>query len=272
MLYKAKNGIVEISGGSMEYAVFGSGGRDLILLPGLGDALRSMKGMALPLALMYRAFAKDFRVWVFSRKAPLYEGEGTRDMALHQLEAMDALGIKKAALWGVSMGGMIAQHMAAEAPERFTKLVLTVTCARPNDVIKSSVGEWISLAEKGAHRAFMDSNMRLIYTEEYYRKNRWTIPLTAALTKPRSYERFFIMARACLEHDAFERLRDIKAETLIIGGEKDMSLGGEASREIAGEIAGSRLIMYENYGHGLYEEAKDFNGKVLEFLTPSLSF
>ena len=112
----------------------------------------------------------------------------------------------------------------------------------------------------------MDSNMRLIYTEEYYRKNRWTIPLTAALTKPRSYERFFIMARACLEHDAYDHLAGINTPTLVVGGEQDKALGGEASREIASQIPGSVLRMYNQWGHGLYEEAKDFNDLILKYL------
>ena len=43
-------------------------------------------------------------------------------------------------------------------------------------------------------------------------------------------------------------------------------LGGEASKEIAGRIPGSELFMYEGYSHGVYEQAKDFNGRVLEFL------
>lgn len=51
----------------------------------------------------------------------------------------------------------------------------------------------------------------------------------------------------------------IKVPTLVIGGEKDITLGGDASKEIAGIIPGAELRMYEQWGHGLCEEAKDFN-------------
>jgi pimeloyl-ACP methyl ester carboxylesterase len=44
-------------------------------------------------------------------------------------------------------------------------------------------------------------------------------------------------------------------------------LGGDASREIAEKIPNAQLLMYEQWGHGLYEEAKDFNQAVLEYLT-----
>jgi pimeloyl-ACP methyl ester carboxylesterase len=51
-----------------------------------------------------------------------------------------------------------------------------------------------------------------------------------------------------------------------MGGEQDKSLGGDASRELAGQIPGAVLKMYPQWGHGLYEEAKDFLPTVTEFL------
>ena len=86
------------------------------------------------------------------------------------------------------------------------------------------------------------------------------------MIKPKSYERFFIQADACLTHDASERLGEIDAPTLVIGGEQDHALGAEDSREMAAAIPGAQLKMYPEWGHGLYEEAKDFNGTVLDFL------
>ena len=86
------------------------------------------------------------------------------------------------------------------------------------------------------------------------------------LTKPKSYDRFFVQADACLTHNAYENLPRIQAPTLVIGGEKDRSLGCDASREIAAKIPGAELHMYAQWGHGLYEEAKDFNRVVLDFL------
>ena len=261
-----QNGTVLLSDGKMDYIRFGRGERQLIMLPGLGDALRSVKGTALPMAVMYRMFAKDFTVWMFSRKQPLKEGCTTRDLARHQAEAMEKLGIKKAHIFGVSMGGMIAQWLAVDHPEKVEKLVLTVTSAQPNAVLTESVREWISLARKDDPAGFMDSNLRRIYSEAYYRKNRWMAPLVGKLTKPKSYDRFFIQAEACLTHDAAGELGRIQAPTLVVGGEKDLALGGEASRQIAAAIPGAKLHMYPQWGHGLYEEAKDFNGLVLEFL------
>ena len=266
MLYNAKNGTLKIGGSEMDYIRFGTGGKILVMLPGLGDGLRSVKGTALPMAFTYRVFAKDFTVYAFSRKNALPEGYTTKEMAADQAAAMEQLGIQKADVLGVSMGGMIAQYLAIDYPEKVGRLILTVTSARPNPVLTESIGEWVSCAKRGDHTAFMDSNVRRIYSEEYYRKNKWLVPIMGRLTKPKTYDRFFIQANACLKHRAYENLHQIQAPTLVIGGEKDNVLGGDASREIVTQIPGAELRMYEQWGHGLYEEAKDFNQTILNFL------
>jgi len=65
-MLNCKNGTVTAGGVTMEYIRFGTGPKNLIMLPGLGDGLRTMKGTALPMGLMYRLFTKDFTVWAFS--------------------------------------------------------------------------------------------------------------------------------------------------------------------------------------------------------------
>lgn len=250
----------------MDYIRFGSGEKHLVILPGLGDGLQTVKGTAIPMTLMYRIFARDYTVWAFSRKNALPVGSTTRDMARDQAQAMEKLGIAQADVFGVSMGGMIAQHLAVDYPEKVGKLVLTVTCPRPNPILEESVREWVDCANRGDHTGLMDSNLRRIYSEGYYRKNKWLVPIMGILTKPKSYDRFLIQADAYLHHDAFEKLPLIRARTLVIGGEKDLALGGDASREIAARISGAQLRMYDQWGHGAYEEAKDFNRTVLDFL------
>lgn len=261
-----KNGTLHLGSDTMHYIRFGSGSRIIIMLPGLGDGLTTVKGTALPMHIMYRAFAKDFTVYMFSRRNALPEGSSTRDMARDVRDAMDALHIGKADLIGVSMGGMIAQHFAADYPERIGKLVLVVTSAQPNPILTESLQEWISLARQGDHAGLMDSNVRRMYSDRYYRHHRWLVPIMGKLTKPKSYKRFFTQAEACLNHDASDRLSSITAPTLVIGGGKDAALGGDASREIAMRIPGAALRMYPEWGHALYEEAKDFNQVVLDFL------
>jgi len=266
MFTDAKNGTVRLVGDTMHFVRFGRGKKTLIMLPGLGDGLTTVRGTALPMAFMYRIFAKDYTVYMFSRRNHLPQAYSTRGMARDLKEAMDALGIDRADLVGVSMGGMIAQHFAADYPEKVGRLVLAVTCEKPNPTLTESVNEWIAYARRGDHTAFMDSNVRRMYSDDYYRKNRWLVPVMGRVTKPKCYERFFTQANACLTHDASDRLARIASPTLVIGGEQDRALGAAPSRAIAAAIPGAKLKMYAEWGHGLYEEARDFNQVVLNFL------
>ena len=139
MLMNAKNGKISVGSSDMDYVRFGRGEKVLVFLPGLGDGLTTVKGTALPMAVMYRIFSKDYTVYMFSRINDLPAGYTTRDMARDQAEAMDVLGIKKADIVGVSMGGMIAQYMAIDHPEKVGKLVLAVTSAQPNPILTESI-------------------------------------------------------------------------------------------------------------------------------------
>ena len=267
MLYHAKNGSLTFPDSTMDYIRFGTGSRVLVMLPGLGDGLRTTKGTALPMAVMYRMFARDFTVYAFSRKTLLPEGCTTRDMARDLNTALEMLDIEKADLFGVSMGGMIAQHFAADYPQKTGKLILAVTCPEKNAIMEAAISQWLQCADQNDHTALMDSNLRLIYSQSYYQRNRWMIPFIGKLTKPRSYDRFRIQAMACLTHSSRHRLAQIQAETLVIGGGQDQVLGCQPSRDIAAGIPQAALKLYPDWGHGVYEEAPDFNETVLRFLT-----
>ena len=253
--------------GNIDYISFGSGAKNLVLLPGLGDSLRSIQDTAVPLSVAYRSFVREYTVYVFGRRHNLPNGSTTRDMARDISTAMEALEIFKADVIGVSMGGMISQWLAIDYPSLVNKLVLVVTSAKPNAVLSESLNEWMDLARRNDHTAFMESNLRRIYSEEYCEKYKWLIPFLGKVTQPKSYDRFFVHAHACFEHNAANHLHMISAPTLVVGGEQDIALDGDASRQIAAAIPNAALYMYQNLGHGLYDEAKDFQHLVLEFLT-----
>ena len=265
-----ENGQLQMDGTTMDYIRFGAGEKHLIFLPGLGDGLHTVKGTALPMALMYHAYGKRYTVWMFSRKNDLPAGYTTRDMATDVKKAMVQLRIPRAHIVGVSMGGMIAQFLAADYPERVDRLVLTVTCPRPNALLRDAVITWMKQARWGKHRELMEDNLRRMYSEKYVRTARWTVPLLSAVTKPASYDRFLVQAQACMDHNAVSVLHEITAPTLVIGGEKDCALGADGSRELAQTIALAELYLYPNGTHALYEEERDFNRRVLDFLARPL--
>ena len=253
--------------GNIDYISFGSGAKALVMLPGLGDSLRSIQSTTLPMSVAYHIFAREYTVYVFGRRHDLPEGSTTRDMARDLNRALEELEIYKADVMGISMGGMIAQWLAIDFPEMVRKLVLVVTTSKPHAVLTEALTEWMDCARRNDHEAFMESNLRRIYTEEYCEKYRWLVPFMGKVTQPKSYDRFLVQAHACFEHNSAEFLGRITVPTLVIGGEQDKSISADESRYLAQNIPGAKLHMYENLGHGLYDEARDFQRRVFKFLT-----
>lgn len=263
---KFEDAVLQIDGRSMDYIAFGRGERILLMIPGLSDGLKTVKGMVLPFSWLYRKLAKWFRVYCFSRANVMADGFTSRDMARDVKLAMDALGIEKASVLGVSQGGMIAQWLAIDFPEAVDKLVLAVTTPRQNEIIQSCISAWEGLAEAHDYKSLVIQTSEIAYSERYLKKFRLTYPFLGIMPKPKSYDRYLVMANACLTHDAYDLLNRIQSPTLVIGGEQDKIVGAQGSRELAERIPCSRLVMYPEYGHGAFEEAKDFQDVVLVFL------
>ena len=261
----AKNALLQIDGRETDYIRFGSGPKPLVMIPGVGDGLKTVKGMAAPFALMYRKLAGDFTVYVFSRRRELPEHMSTRDMAEDLNAAMEALGLTDAAVVGVSQGGMIVQWLALDHPDKVGKLVLAVTLSRPNDTVREAVALWSDMARRGDYRGIMLDTAERSYSPKRIRQARITYRLMGNIGKPKSFRRFLIQAESCVSHNAYDRLADIRCPTLVIGGTEDRIVTGQASREIAERIPGAELVMYEGLGHGLYEEAPDFLTRVAAF-------
>ena len=265
MLLNAKNENIRFNGHDCDYISFGSGDDVLIMLPGVGDGFKTAKGVAVPFSVMYRCFAKDFKVFVFSRRNRMLKGFTTKDMADDLAAIMDKLGIDSAHVFGVSQGGMIAQQMAIRHPEKVKSLVLAVTASRPTGLMRESLSSWLDMAGCDDYKGIMLDTAERSYTGAYLERGR-KLNNILALAKPKDYTTFRILCESCLEHDAYEDLKKINCPVLVIGADRDRVLGGEASKEIASAVPGAELYMYEGYSHGVYEQAKDFNSRVLEFL------
>lgn len=266
MFYNAKNETIAMNDTDIDYIVFGNGKKNLLMIPGLGDGLKTAKGMAVPFALMYRKLAKDYRVYVMSRRNDLPKDFTTRDMAKDIAVVLQKLGVEQTTVIGVSQGGMIAQYLAIDFPDMVEKLILTVTLAKQNDTVQRVISDWMDMAQSGDYKCLMMDTAEKSYSENYLKKNRWMYSLMSNFGKPKSFERFMIMAQACITHNAYYELKKITCPTLILGGKKDKIVTGEASIEIANQICDSELYMYEEFGHSAYEEAKDFLDRVIQFI------
>lgn len=263
MLYEAKEQKLQINNTQIDYITFGKGTKPLIMIQGLNT--RGIKGSAVPLAYMYRIFAKDYKVYLFDRRPDVYEGITVRELAADVAGAMDALGITNADIFGVSQGGMIAQYLAIDRPDLVNKLVLAVTLSKNNDTVKSVVNNWIEMTKQGDMKSLVADMAIKMYSDAYVKRYRLFMPVLTILQKPKDVQRFIILAKACLTCNAYEELNKIKCPVFVIGGRQDKVVSGAASEEIADKL-GCQIYMYDELGHAAYEEAKDFNKRVYDFL------
>ena len=262
MLYNAKEGVLELEGKRLCYISFGKGEKTLIMIQGLNT--RSVKGMALPLAFMYRIFAKKYTVYLFDRRENVDENITVDDFAADTAEAIDKLGLKNADVLGVSEGGMIAQRIAIDRPDLVRRLVLAVTLSRNNETVESVINSWVEMTKAREWKKLVRDMAEKMYSDAYVKRYKLMMPLLTLLQKPKDAQRFISLARSCLTCNTYGELEKIQCPTLVIGGAQDKIVGAEASREIA-ERLGCQIFMYDGLGHAAYEEAKDFNKRVYEF-------
>ena len=264
MFYNLKEGILDFGDGKCRYISFGCGSEPLIMIQGLNT--RGIKGAGASLALMYRCFARKYRVYLFDRREELPERVTIEALARDLAAAMDKLSLCGAYVLGVSMGGMIAQQLAITRPDLVKKLVIAVSASRCNPTIEGAIHEWIRLTREGKFRALVKDMAERMYSEKYFKMYKPFLPLLTLLQKPKDEGRFIKLCEACLTARAYDDLSRITCKTLVIGGGEDKIVSSEASLEIAERI-GCKIKMYEGLGHAAYEEARDFNPTVLEFFS-----
>jgi pimeloyl-ACP methyl ester carboxylesterase len=253
------------------YYRLGSGATPLVVLPGLSDAFKPL-GVSCVQALLYeryyfRRFAADFTVSVLGRPYGLPAGYDTDEMAAEYADAIAALGYDSVACLGISMGGLIAQHLAVKH-NCVSRLVLSVAGRRLGDHGKRTIRRWRDWAAEGEwFRAVLDG-----VPESYTGYRRWCYgPFLRAirplLPTPASEADIVTAAQAALAHDTTGSLGEIDVPTLAIGGTEDTFFPPEILRETAAGIPESRLELIEGVGHGGYEERpRVWNAAIERFL------
>ena len=251
---------------SMDYVTFGKGKKPLVIIPGLGDGLYTVKGMAMPFSITYRKLSERYKIYVFSRINELRQGYTTRDMATDVAEAMETLNLDTAYVIGISQGGMIAQWLAADFPESVQKLILAVTTAKPSQLARERIEHWQKLSQSGTFRDLMLDIAQHSYTQKSYQKWRLLYNIMGRLGRIKDKKRIAIQSQSCLTHNSLEVLKDIHCPTFVLGALEDDVIGVNGSKELAKAISGCQLLILKHSGHALYEENKAFQEAVCEFL------
>ena len=251
---------------SMDYVTFGKGKKSLVIIPGLGDGLQTVKGMDMSFSITYRILAKRYKIYVFSRINELRQGYTTRDMAADVAEAMETLNLDTAYVMGISQGGMIAQWLVADFPEKVQKLILAVTTAKPSQLARERIEHWQQLSQSGNFKHLMLDIAKHSYTQKSYQKWRLLYNIMGRLGRIKDEKRIVIQSQSCLTHDSLEVLKEIQCPTFVLGALEDDVIGVDGSKELAKAISGCQLLILKHSGHALYEENKAFQKAVCEFL------
>jgi pimeloyl-ACP methyl ester carboxylesterase len=196
-------------------------------------------------------------------------------MAEDTIGLMDHLGIEKAHILGVSMGGYIAQELAINYPERVRKLVLGCTYARQDDTGGHTLEyhRGMGLAEgcpadelgRIPIAKVLRAEFPLAFNSRLYRIGTFPfINIYARLMATRGVAAQF---QAIVEHDTLERLQMIQAPTLVITGTGDRIIKPGSSDVLAKMIPDARLVKIEGGPHSVFVGMrKRFNKEVLDFL------
>ena len=197
----------------------------------------------------------------FLLRLPLSAPYALADMAADALGVLDALGIRKAHVCGASMGGMIAQHIAASQPDRVARLTLIMTTSGARRLPQPSVKVRRALIEpraSGPHDAAREVErlMRLftLIGSPAYRPDPedYRARLAASVQRawrPSGVARQLIAVAA--DGDRTPMLSRISAPTHIVHGAADPLIPVAAARDLHARIAGSTLEIIEGMGHDL---------------------
>ena len=244
-------------------------GEPLVLIMGFsGDHLAW--GFQLP------AFAERYRVLAFDNRgagqtdAP-DDPYTTRMMAQDTAGLMDKLGIGRAHVLGVSMGGMIAQELALHHPERVRSLHLACTLARPDTYLAAVSASWRELRVRLDREASLRAIGPWLFAPVTYNQRpefvETLVQNALANPHPQTLTGFLRQGEAIRNHDTLDRLAAMRCPTLVSVAEEDILVPPRFSRELAARIPGAALHVVPGGGHVYFwEQPATFNQLSLDFL------
>lgn len=233
----------------------------LVLIRGLGSQM-----IQWPVRLITDLVAGGCHVVTFdNRDAGLSqdcdgpEGYTLSDMAADTVGLMDALGIERAHVLGMSMGGMILQIMALEHPARLLSGIAVMSSSRAAHLPKAAPEVQAALLSSAPSGRREEVIAHALQTGRLWQSPRWPFDAQARAAeigqcwdrayRPEGVMRQFRAVEAS-EPD-LARIEEISAPFLVIHGSDDALFPPEHGRDIARRVPGARLIEIEGMGHDL---------------------
>ncbi|MFX1276549.1 MAG: alpha/beta fold hydrolase [Promethearchaeota archaeon] len=185
---------------------------------------------------------------------------------------MDALNIEKAHVMGCSMGGMIAQELYLNYPEKVEKLVLGCTnCGGSKQILASQdVLEVLGSApEDQTREEFIDDTIPLLFTEKFINDEPEFIEnyKKLLLKHPMEPDAFKRQVGAIMGFNSFRRLKNINVPTLVVHGKEDRLIPAENAGILAEKIPNAKVVLFDDAAHSFFEPEPElvFN-TIVEFL------
>ena len=268
----AQSGTVQANGQELYYERHGEG-PPLVLVMGIGyDSSLWTLAQVPVLSTQFQVILVDNRDAGRSSKARHpYE---IADMADDLAGLLDALGIQRSHLLGLSMGGMIALEFALRHGDRLDRLVLAGTGAAParSAVDPIQIWSWVK-ANDATGEVFGGQQFVSLFSTAFLRNHeavRDTAELLASNPYPMSPAAYGRQADAYRRFDSLDRLAGITVPTLVVVGEQDLLTPPWIAREVAEAIPGARfeVIRGEGSSHVVpIERPDEFNRLVSGFLS-----
>jgi 3-oxoadipate enol-lactonase len=240
--HHAAVGRIATSHGTIGYAERGgSHATPIVFLHGVGSDKTVWAPQLDHFSAGRRAIAFDYPGYGDSDPAP--EDTGRDDYAAAILEGMRALGIDRAHVCGLSLGGVVAIAMHALEPARCASLILADSFAAHPE------GQAIfdrSLAASNDMRALAESRVDVLLAQPADPATRSEVIATMARIDPAAYR---IGAEAVWLADQRERADEIRVPTLVLCGTEDRVTPPALSRELARLIPGAQSALVEGAGH-----------------------
>lgn len=223
-----------------------------------------------------KAYEKHFTCYLIDNRgvglSPKPLGPYTiTEMAADVAALMEEVGIERASVTGISMGGAIAQCLAIDFPEKVSRLVLVSSWASCSSYMKQVFEHFKCMRATTKLEDFMMLLQLWIWSPDYVANNVSVLSedrdslLTAENPQPR--QGFEGQCDACITHDTQDRLCEISVPTLVTVGDRDIFTPIECSELLAEKIPGARIEVFENAAHTHHWEALDrFNSVTTQFL------
>ncbi len=257
---------VAINGVGLNYEDSGAG-EPLLLLMGFGDGIAAWSAQIPAFAARHRTIALDHRGTGDSDSPE--DGYTIEQFADDAIGLLDHLGVARAHVLGYSMGGRVAQDMAARHASRVGAIVLAASAAKANPLNVYSLRAGAYLYRRFGPEAAAAFGPLISFTHRYFEDHLGTLSdgLGAPSAHPMALHAYEGHVRAIEQHDSTPMLERITAPALILMGDQEwLNPAADAEIMLAG-IADSRLHVLEGGGHGLLWEIPDsFNRAVLAFL------